>query len=130
MDKDIKRIIEKQDFIKYSPPCDKEKVVEYMRNADIFVMPSVKETFGLVYAEAMSQGLPVIYSRGQGFDKQFEEGQVGYSVDCFDQGEIADKIVSIVDNYEVISNSCIKLSDKFDWELISKQYLKIYKEAL
>ena len=36
------------------------------RENDIYVMPSIIETFGLVYAEAMSQGLPVIYTRGQG----------------------------------------------------------------
>jgi len=47
-------------------------------------MPSITETFGLVYAEALSQGLPVLYTRGQGFDRQFEEGEVGYAVDCFD----------------------------------------------
>lgn len=127
-DDKIKSIIDEHKFIKYNPPCDKEQIVEYMRKADIFVMPSITETFGLVYAEAMSQGLPVIYTKGQGFDKQFEEGQVGYSVDCFDHKAIAEKIIHVVDNYEIISNSCVKLSSKFDWELISKQYVKLYKE--
>lgn len=40
-------------------------------------MPSHKETFGLVYAEAMSQGLPIIYTKNQGFDGQFPDGYVG-----------------------------------------------------
>jgi glycosyltransferase involved in cell wall biosynthesis len=130
MDKKFNYIIKQYDFIKYKLPCDKKQVVEYMRNADIFVMPSIAETFGLVYAEAMSQGLPIIYSRGQGFDKQFEEGQVGYSVDCYNEREIAKKIISIVDRYDIISNSCVKLCDKFDWKLISDQYAKIYKEMI
>ena len=44
-------------------------------------MTSLGESFGLTYAEAMSQGVPVIYSKGQGFDGQFKEGVVGYHVD-------------------------------------------------
>ena len=43
-------------------------------------MPSRYETFGLVYGEAMSQGLPIIYSKGQGVDGYFKEGTVGYGV--------------------------------------------------
>ena len=44
-----------------------------------FCLPSHAETFGLVYVEAMSQGLPIIYE-GQGFDKQFQDGEV----DCIE----------------------------------------------
>ena len=77
-------------------------------------MPSKTETFGLVYAEAMSQGLPVIYTRGQGFDGQFEEGEVGYSVDCKDKKEISMKIIDIINNYDVISRNAINLVDRYN----------------
>ena len=130
MEKKFNNIIKQYDFIKYIPPCDIGQIVEYLRKADIFVMPSIKETFGLVYAEAMSQGLPVIYSRGQGFDQQFKEGQVGFSVDCFNQMEISKKIIDVIDNYDSISDSCVKLCDKFDWKLISEEYVKIYKDVV
>ena len=52
----------------------RKNLIEFIGENDIFVMPSINETFGLVYAEAMSQGLPVIYTKGQGFDKQFNDG--------------------------------------------------------
>ncbi|HGK7332802.1 TPA: glycosyltransferase [Streptococcus suis] len=68
-------------------------------------MPSFHESFGLVYAEAMSQGMPVIYTRGQGFDGQFEEGVVGFSVDCIDEVEISNKIISIVKGFKFLSIS-------------------------
>ncbi|MBS4534360.1 glycosyltransferase family 4 protein [Clostridium sp. D2Q-14] len=124
--KNYMNIIEKYEFIKYIPYCQKEELIEYYRNSDIFIMPSKHETFGLVYAEAMSQGLPVIYTRGQGFDGQFNEGEVGYSVDCMDEYEIADKILKIKENYSEISNRCIKLVDRFDWDNISELYSEVY----
>lgn len=39
------------------------------RPASGFAMVSFRENFGLVYAEALSQGRPVVYSKGQGFDR-------------------------------------------------------------
>jgi glycosyltransferase involved in cell wall biosynthesis len=58
----------------------KEKLLNNYRNSDIFIMPSYNETFGLVYIEAMSQGLPIIYTQNEGVDGYFKEGSVGYSV--------------------------------------------------
>lgn len=127
---DSKRVYEQISILPwatYIEPTPKEQLIQIYRACDIFVMPSVHETFGLVYAEAMSQGLPVIYTRGQGFDEQFDEGEVGYHVDCFDPEQIADKIESIVANYENISNNCISSSNKFNWDQISTEYTRIYK---
>ena len=50
------------------PYMTKEQLIDYYRISDLYVMPSIRESFGRVYAEAMTQGLPVIYTRGQGFD--------------------------------------------------------------
>ncbi len=122
--------IMKRSDIKYISPQPKEELLKIYRDNDIFVMPSIKESFGLVYAEAMSQGTPVIYSKGQGFDGHFEDGIVGYSVDCFDETEIADKITRILGNYERFSDACTRLGDKFSWVSISQQYGDIYTEIL
>ena len=49
-------------FIQHIPYSSKEEIKKYFEESDIFIMPSRYETFGLVYAEALSQGLPVIYT--------------------------------------------------------------------
>ncbi len=92
-------------------------------------MPSITETFGLVYAEAMSQGLPVIYSKGQGFDQQFDNGQVGYAVNCFDINEISCRIQDILSNYNSISSNCLKNVSKFNWKKIIGDYVILYSKA-
>ncbi|MGE7977598.1 glycosyltransferase family 4 protein [Psychrobacillus sp. NPDC093200] len=117
-------------FVNYLKPQSKESLLEIYRSHDIFVMPSLTETFGLVYPEAMSQGLPLIYSKGQGFDGQFEEGKVGYHVDSLDPTMIADRIIDIMKNYEDISKNCLALVDNFNWDRLLTQYDDVYARAL
>lgn len=129
-DSKLRQIIDETDFVKYYGKCPKERVLSYLRETDMLVMPSHHETFGLVYAEAMSQGLPVIYTKGQGFDGQFKEGSVGYHVDPKDPTDIADKIKKCIDNYAQLSSNCLTSVVKFDWVRIAKQYKTIYRSVL
>ena len=115
------------DYVGYRP---KEDILQYMRASDLLIVPSKTETFGLVYAEAMSQGLPVIYTKGEGFDKQFEEGVVGYHILSNDVQSICDAILSIYRNYHDISRRCTQLINKFNWEGIAKEYYKTYKKCI
>lgn len=122
--------IKSLEFVNYHPYSPKEQVLDYLNHADIFVMPSITETFGLVYIEAMSQGLPVIYTQGQGFDGYYEEGKVGYHVPCFDHKAIADCVVKIIKNYSTISENCIKAVDDFSWHNKAEQYKNIYENLM
>ena len=112
------------------PAMPKEKLVAAYRSTDIFVMPSLYESFGLVYAEAMSQGLPVIYSRGQGFDKQFPEGQVGFAVDSRSPESVAEGIKKVIDNYAEIAANCIPSIEKFRWHSLCQAYSEVYKQIV
>jgi len=127
-DQSILKMINKYKFIKHVPAVTQEKLIHYYRNSTLFLMPSIKETFGLVYAEAMSQGLPVLYSKGQGFDKQFPDGTVGYAIDKMNPGDIADKVIKVLENYEAISRNCVDKVNKFDWYKISEEYIGIYND--
>lgn len=114
----------------YIPQQPQGKLLEYYRQNDLFVMPSRTETFGLVYAEALSQGLPVIYTRGQGFDGQFEEGEVGYSVDAGDSAEIARRIEDAAHRYRELCENSLQHADRFDWKDICERYRDLYLNIL
>lgn len=116
--------------VKILPYCGKEELLHLYRENDIFIMASVHETFGLVYGEALTQGLPLIYTRGEGFDKQFDDGEVGYSVDCTSTREIQKRIIQIRDNYEAISRRAVEKSEKFNWAGITEAYKKMYNEII
>lgn len=114
----------------YKKPMLKEDLIKYYRECDLFVLPSFTETFGLVYAEALSQGLPIIYSKGQGFDEQFPNGFVGYSIDPKSVTSIEKGILDIVNRYSDISNRTVESSRVFSWDKICEAYFNDYRDIL
>ena len=52
------------------PVSSKNQLLEIYREHHLFAMPSLIETFGLVYIEALSQGLPVLFTENQGIDEE------------------------------------------------------------
>lgn len=108
----------------------KEKLIEFYRENDIFILPSIHETFGLVYPEAMSQGLPIIYTKNQGFYRQFEEGYAGYGVVATDVKDISQKVLNILKNYVAISENTLEAYKKFDWNNLSKEISTVYYNIL
>lgn len=128
VDASVYKILEENPVTTMVPYQTKEELIKYYRNADIFIMPSYTESFGRVYVEAMSQGVPVIYTRGQGFDGLFPEGKVGYSVSADNVSEIISAIESIISRYEQISEQCIVECGRFDWKKIAVQLDTFYKK--
>src|SRR5699024_1785044 len=106
---------------------DKQKIWELYRNKDVLLVPSFTETVGLVYAEEMSTGTPVMYTKGQGFDGVFEEGEVGYSADPNHEEEIVEAVKKIKENNKIISNNALEGSKQFNWHDIVLNYLELYK---
>ncbi len=124
----IKKQIETSSRIHLSPKCKKEELLEKFRKADVYIQPSFTETFGLSYIEALTQGLPVIYSKGQGIDGMFEDGLVGYAVDPSSPKDILSKISMIRDRYEAISDNISHLDfSRFRWSGIANDYINDYK---
>lgn len=115
--------------IKFYGHVNKEELIKIMDRVDIFVLPSIHETFGISYIEALSRGIPIIYSKKQGIDGFFEEGQVGYSVDPLNVQDIASKIRLIGNFTDSISTECILQSENFSWSLIGKEYKHLYLKS-
>lgn len=104
----------------------KEQIKELYEKMDIFILPSKTETFGLVYAEAMSQGLPVLYTENEGFDKIFPDGDVGYPIKQKNVTDIIKKIELTKNNYEQISRNACKNSKIFNWDEIVEKFKVLY----
>ena len=67
--------------ISFKGRLSREATVEMMRAADVFVMASRPETFGLVYIEAMAQGCVTIGSKNEGIDGVIVDGENGFLVE-------------------------------------------------
>ena len=129
VDNNVYELIKNDENVTYVSPQPKEELIKIYRANDIFVMPSFTETFGLVYAEAISQSLPVVYSAGQGFDNQFAEGEVGFRADAKSAQSVAEAIEKIVDRYEVITSNIIGKVQGYNWNSICAEYYDIYHKV-
>ena len=83
-----------------------DDVGPYYAAADLFVMPSLFETFGAVFAEALWWGLPVIAGRGAGAAGLIEDKGVGFVVDVpADETELAQLIEDAVSKEATLASS-------------------------
>lgn len=77
----LRKSLEKLDKnVRFTGYLEHEKVLEEMRKSDIFILPSVGETFGMVYLEAMSQGCITVCTKGDGISGIIKDGENGYLV--------------------------------------------------
>ena len=105
----------------------KEELYKTLRSHDIFALVSFRETFGLSYLEALSQGLPIVFTRGEGFDNTYQEGLVGYSALATDSNSIAGALKTIIDEYDRIVDNISHLDlSVYRWRNIAERYLQLY----
>lgn len=74
---------------------DAEKRTEYFRNADIFIFPTCRETFGLVLLHAMAERLPVVASIEGTIPEIIKEGENGLLIDKGDGEQLAARILQL-----------------------------------
>lgn len=113
----------------YGEINDKNKLREiYLRNS-IFAMPSLHETFGLTYVEALSQNLSVLYTKNEGFDGLLDI-KVGEAVNPRSVKEISTALTNLLNERDkYIDNSDIEFK-QFSWSFIASRYVRLYKEII
>ena len=104
---------------------DKQEILKIMRKCHIFAMPSHHETFGLVYVEAMSQGLPVLYTKGEGIDGFFDQN---YGVSCSPNNinSIISALKRLIDHYSTFNIAPNYLVKHFNWENVGRSYVDVF----
>lgn len=120
----------KYNFIEYHPNVNKEKLLPFYRSANIYVMPSFTETFGITYIEAISQNCPVVYSIKQGIDGFFEQGSVGYGVNPKSIDSIAMAIKNIITEKTKLNNIVSKYCLYFSWDRFSNEINDFYMSKI
>ena len=73
------------------------RLADYMSAARLLVLPSVEDGFGLVMAEAMACGCPVLASMNTGAENLFEDGQQGFIVEARDVAALAERMQRLAD---------------------------------
>ena len=92
-------------------------------------MPSHCETFGLVYVEAMSQGLNTLCTKGEGIDGVFNK-KVGEFVESLSVVSIREALRKLLNNneeYELLSEDELIA---FDWDRIAERYMALFESQI
>lgn len=107
---------------------DDSKLNKYYSDCDIFIMPSKKEGFGLVFAEAMAYGKPVIAGNVDATPEVVMHGETGILVDPDNIDGVADAIVTLLSEQHLRERLGIKgrqlVYDKFSFPQYSQKLLQ------
>ena len=102
----------------------------YYSAAEVCVVPSHYESFGLVALEAMACGAPVIASRVGGLQHTVEDGVTGFLVPAGDPDALADKLRLVLADSELRQRLGAKARQKaraYTWQVVAHRILKVYE---
>lgn len=129
----VERLIaEHADFVDFHGAIrDRSQLAALMRSHAVFCMPSESETFGLVYVEALSQGMPIIFSRGTGIDGMFPDCDlpVGLAVRPQRTEDICGALREVIGHPGRYGNGAVDFR-QFSWPVIAQAYLRDYEALL
>ncbi|MCL5807629.1 MAG: glycosyltransferase family 4 protein [Deltaproteobacteria bacterium] len=121
------------DIVYFLGPKSHTEIMTYMSSADIFVLPSLEEPFGIVLLEAMHRRLPVVATNVQGIPYIIKEGRNGLLVSPRDSIQLADRIVYLLQNSSIraaMGDNNFKDSQQYRWENLVERYLSLYRNLL
>lgn len=107
--------------------ADPARLRAIYREHDVLVMPSYTETFGVAYVEALSQGVPIVHSKGQGVDGYFEPGTVAAAADPADPASIAAGITEVASRLPGLRADCRREARRFSWARVAQHYVSTYR---
>ena len=106
-----------------------EELSRHYRVADLYVMPSKKEGFGIVFIEAMLYGLPVIAGNKDGSTDALLQGRLGQLVDPDDLAAITESIEKVMLNTSAYKPKRQLLMEHFGFEVYKQKLQTILQEV-
>jgi glycosyltransferase involved in cell wall biosynthesis len=108
-----------------------EGVAQMMSEADLFVLPSLAETFGVVLAEALAAGLPVVATRCGG-PEEIVTPDVGVLVDAADSSALADGIEEVLSKLHKFSAEHLRevAESRYGQESVAGRLITLYRQVI
>ncbi len=115
--------------VRFRPAVSRNELPPYYRTADVLLMPSRSESFGLVALESQACGTPVIASNvgGLGVGVNHEKG--GLLIDGWDPSDYAGALVRILTEptlSESLAHGAVHHAERFTWERTTYRLLELY----
>jgi L-malate glycosyltransferase len=122
-------VLEKTDFVGKQP-----KIADYLGVADVSLLPSDMESFGLAALEAQACEVPVVASRVGGIPEVINDGETGFMSDVGDTEKMSDDVLKLLNNDELRQSFGAKGRElavsRYSSEKIIPQYIAFYEKIL
>jgi len=112
---------------------EKTELARALASTDVFLNPSITETFGNVTLEAMACGLPVVAAVATGATSLVRDGETGTLVEPGDADAFADALEAYVRSPELRRNhgeTGLAFAQTMDWDRINGAVLNVYRRVI
>jgi D-inositol-3-phosphate glycosyltransferase len=117
--------------VRFVPPQSHEALAQYYRAADVCVVPSRTESFGLVALEAASCGTPVVASAVGGLRHVVADDRSGYLAGCCDAANFVEPVRRILDDPAVaarLGRGAQELAATYSWSMTAARLRRLYAD--
>lgn len=117
------------DLVDFAVPAPQPVLADYYRAADVTVVPSYTESFGLVAVESQACGTPVVAARVGGLLTAVDDGVSGVLIDGHDPNDYAQAIHDVVRDRAygaVLSDGAVRHASNFGWAATVDRLLEVY----
>ncbi len=130
---ELARSLGVRDVVRFHPPVSQRELPDYYRAADVVVVPSYNESFGLVAIEAQACGTPVAASHVGGLPTAVADGRSGVLVTGHDPREWGRVLAELVADPELrhrLGAGAVAHASGFGWGATAEAMMAVYGEAL
>jgi len=128
---ELKRKAGLHDLVAFLGSRAQDTLANYYSAAEVCVVPSYYESFGLVALEAMACGTPVIASRVGGLQHTVEDGVTGFLVPSGDEDALAEKLRLVLTDGELrqrLARRARSSAQQYTWRVVAQRILSVYEE--
>ncbi len=118
------------DHVELRPPVAHQRLPAVYRAADVVLVPSRSESFGLVAAEAQACGVPVVATRVGGLAFAVAHGESGVLVDGWDPVDYAGAALAILTDPDLAARlgaGAVEFAETFSWQATADRLLELYR---
>ena len=122
-----------QDLVAFLGKRSQDTLPYYYSAAEVVVVPSHYESFGMVALEAMACGTPVVASQVGGLAYLVQDGQTGYTVPVDDPAALADRLLSLLSNpglRQRMGETAVETARGYAWQRIANKVIAVYSDLV
>jgi D-inositol-3-phosphate glycosyltransferase len=121
------------DLVRFVPPVPQDELPDWYRAADVTVVPSYSESFGLVAIESQACGTPVVAASVGGLRTAVADGSSGVLIDGHDPSAYGDVLADLARDpgrRAALSRGALLHAGRFGWAATAAGMLAVYSDAL